>query len=163
MIVVFVVVLECFKEIVIEYILKNVFVLTFAIGYGMGIASLLLYLRYYDNENLVKALNILKITAEPAPTEVVATTAIASTTVATAIVTENRPRRNSNPNQAIATAKTKARNEMNTEIVNYFDTFLDMISRTRTIKQLKDDIQMARDKKIEIKTNIERRRNVSLD
>jgi len=150
------VITEYVNQYVIE-LLKNTYFLCFMLGYIIGVLTILFIIKTNDDKNFTKIVGILKsffLYHQQSTIE-----------VSTAAPTSRPPTPPKKRTQESIDAgkKTAAKHLWNEKIVAYFDVFLEIISRTKTIKLLKDDIQMAKNKKQNLKEEVEKLKKVSLD
>jgi len=151
---------EYFNQYVLE-LLKNRDVFNFLVGYILGIVSILCYFKVSDDKNFIKIVEFFKsILFQQQQTTTVDFTPKPTMSRALTPIRKRTPEAIEALNQS---AKTKARNIWNERIVQYFDDFLDTISMTKTIKDLKVNIQNARYKIEKLKRGVERQKMVSLD
>ena len=151
---------EYFNQYVLE-LLKNREVFNFLVGYILGIVSILFYLKVNNDKNFIKIVEFFKSILFQQQT-----TTDSLNTPKPTMSRPSTPTRIRTPEAIEAlnqSAKTKARNIWNERIVQYFDDFLDIISMTKTIKDLKVNIQNARDKIEKLKRGVEKQKRVSLE
>ena len=140
-------ILDYLIQFTIENVLKQPTVLIFLLGYVCGIITLTGYSYIIKKPEYAQQLNIIqqffKITIF----------GYSSDTTSDTSPYKTRARTKSDAERAATNQKTndtKSKNKMNEEIVNYFKTFLTILQKIKSIKELKGDIVSAEENIIKI-------------
>ena len=140
-------ILDYLIQFTIENVLKQPTVLIFLLGYACGIITLTGYSYIIKKPEYAQQLNIIqqffKITIF----------GYSADTTSDASPHKTRARTKSDAERVATNQKTndtKSKNKMNEEIVNYFKTFLTILQKIKSIKELKGDIVSAEENVIKI-------------